>query len=291
MDDNNKLGLEELRESFSKIYDGPDRLQREYEILKEAERLNIPIDTYRRLYELRSEEPIEPYPKPKHWRQIPKDWAKWYIHLPRKKKLTLLRKGSFWLIRQTIVITAVVALGRYFWEAPKREKQAHYQAWQIINSAKGQRTNAGRINALQDLNNDGVSLRGLDANQAYLERINLANAYLRYANFKQANVSRANLSKANLNNSDLSYSNLTYSNFTYADLNKANLSYANLVSINLSKANLQYTYLYGADLSDANLSDVENLTPEQVKQAKNWEKAKYSEEFRKQLGLPPEPTK
>lgn len=26
--------------------------------------------------------------------------------------------------------SSVLALGCYIWEAPKREKQAHYQAWQ-----------------------------------------------------------------------------------------------------------------------------------------------------------------
>ncbi len=33
---------------------------------------------------------------------------------------------------------------------------------------------------------------------------------------------------------------------------------------------------------------VQGLTPEQVKEANNWEKADYDPEFRKQLGLPPQ---
>lgn len=44
---------------------------------------------------------------------------------------------------------------------------------------------------------------------------------------------------------------------------------------NLSKANL----------SEANFQGVYGLQPDQVKRAKNWEKAKYDEEFRKKLGL------
>jgi hypothetical protein len=46
-----------------------------------------------------------------------------------------------------------------------------------------------------------------------------------------------------------------------------------------------------ANLSDADLRFAKNLTPEQVKEANNWEKAKYHEEFRKLLGLPSEPSK
>ncbi|WP_442941780.1 pentapeptide repeat-containing protein [Nostoc sp.] len=56
------------------------------------------------------------------------------------------------------------------------------------------------------------------------------------------------------------------------------------------------TNFKGANLSDADLSDtyfigVKNLTPEQVKSAKNWDKAIYTEDFRAKLGLPPEPAK
>jgi uncharacterized protein YjbI with pentapeptide repeats len=52
-------------------------------------------------------------------------------------------------------------------------------------------------------------------------------------------------------------------------------SFADFQGINLTNANLE-----GLDLRY-----VENLTPEQVKAAKNWEKAYYSDEFKKKLGL------
>ncbi|MEG4506812.1 pentapeptide repeat-containing protein [Microcoleus sp. F6_B4] len=52
------------------------------------------------------------------------------------------------------------------------------------------------------------------------------------------------------------------------------------MSANLSGANLS-----DADLSLANLSGAKNLTPEQVKSAKNWQKARYDEDFHKKLGL------
>ncbi|MUH00364.1 hypothetical protein F7734_52090 [Scytonema sp. UIC 10036] len=49
--------------------------------------------------------------------------------------------------------------------------------------------------------------------------------------------------------------------------------------------------LSGANLRGANLSNAKDLTPKQVKSANNWKQAKYTEEFRAKLGLPPEPAK
>ena len=45
----------------------------------------------------------------------------------------------------------------------ERVKQSHYAAWQLVNSAQGQIVSGGRIDALQDLNKDHVSLVGLSA--------------------------------------------------------------------------------------------------------------------------------
>jgi hypothetical protein len=42
----------------------------------------------------------------------------------------------------------------------------------------------------------------------------------------------------------------------------------------------------GVYLSDANLIGAYGINSEQVKLASNWQKAKYSLEFRKKLGLP-----
>ncbi|ACB49400.1 hypothetical protein cce_0048 [Crocosphaera subtropica ATCC 51142] len=40
-----------------------------------------------------------------------------------------------------------------------------------------------------------------------------------------------------------------------------------------------------ANLKDANLTEILWMTPEQIKQAYNWETAKYDPDFKKQLGL------
>jgi BTB/POZ domain-containing protein KCTD9 len=257
---NNPPTIDELRNSFNRVYHGPDRLQREYELAMEAERLGVPLDTYRRLYELRGEEHIDPYPKPKKWWCAPSDWGKWVWHLPPKKKLALSRKGVVKLVQSGVIVTVALALSRYVWEAPKREKLAHYQAWQMINSAAGQKTSGGRINALQDLNKDGVSLQGLDANGANLERIKLQNANLSYANLSYAILWGTNLSYADLGNTKLSNANLSYANLSYANLNDADLGHAilgaaNLINTKFLNANLTNANLWGTNLSNADLGN------------------------------------
>ncbi|MBW4599842.1 MAG: pentapeptide repeat-containing protein [Calothrix sp. FI2-JRJ7] len=309
---------EDLGESFNRVYHGPDRLRREYELVMESERLGVPLDTYRRLYELRGEEAIDAYPKPENWWYTPGDWSKWIWHLPPKKKLALGKKGVVKLVQSGVILTIAIGIGRYVWEAPKREKLAHYQAWQMINSAAGQKTSGGRIQALQDLNKDGVSLQGLDVSGAYLAGINLQKANLWYANLSNANLSNANLSNANLKFANLSKAGLGEANLvganlaganlsnTYsrsANLSNANLFGANLSNANLSNANLSNANLSNANLSNANLSDTtincykeyctnfkgaEGITLEQIKQASNWQSACYTPEFREELGLPPE---
>lgn len=160
--------------------------------------MGVPLDTYRRLYKLRKEEPIPPFPKPQKWWHVPREWAKCVWHLPPKKKLSLSRKGVVSIIQNGAILTIAIALGQYLLEAPKRVKQSHYQAWQMINSATGQKTSGGRIEALQDLVKDGVSLQGLDVSGAYLEGIKLQNASLLGADLSGANLEDANFSEANL---------------------------------------------------------------------------------------------
>jgi len=85
--------------------------------------------------------------------------------------------------------------------------------------------------------------------------------------------------------------NLDGANLQKADLRKANLQEANLFGANLQKADLRRTNLREADLRKANLreaslSGANGLTAPQVKQAKNWKMAFYSDDFLKELGLP-----
>jgi uncharacterized protein YjbI with pentapeptide repeats len=65
----------------------------------------------------------------------------------------------------------------------------------------------------------------------------------------------------------------------------ANLSGADLSYIDFGFSDFQGINLTNCDLEGSNLRFVKNLTPKQVKAAKNWEKVEYSDEFRKKLGL------
>ena len=173
--------------------------------------------------------------------------------------------------RFSVITSVVIGISVYWWEAPEREKQAenqrkakHYQAWQVINAAYGKRSNSGRIDALKDLNEDGVSLMGTNLSNAYLPNIELIKSDLRDANLSGANLDNAefsgadlrlaNFSGARLRRANLSAARLSIANFSESILLMADLSEAILIETNLSGANLGAADLSGAELNDANLS-------------------------------------
>lgn len=158
------------------------------------------------------------------------------------------------ILQSVDALSMVVALILFIKEAPDRRKQFHYQAWSTVDAAHGVKVSYARVLALQDLNEDGVSLRGVDAIGAELVAINLSRANLSETKLSEADLSNANLSHANLNNANLSQAKLSGAN-----LSDANLSFARLSQVNLSSANLSGANLICADLSNANMSGV-NLT-------------------------------
>ncbi|MBE9200758.1 MULTISPECIES: pentapeptide repeat-containing protein [unclassified Nodularia (in: cyanobacteria)] len=174
-------------------------------------------------------------------------------------------------------ISLVVALVLFIKEAPDRRKQFHYQAWGTVDAAHDVKVSYARILALQDLNEDGVSLRGLDAPGAELVDINLSHANLSKANLMESDLTNANLSYANLDNANLSQVKLSGANLSHAklgfsrlikaNLNSANLSNANLICADLSDANLNGANLRDASLSGANLAGA-YLTGANLKNAK-----------------------
>src|SRR5947208_8451834 len=94
--------------------------------------------------------------------------------------------------------TVLIAVIFYFAESGDRKKQKHYQAWQVINTAQGKGGSGGRIEALQELNMDGIPLVGVEAVGAFLHGIRL----------HHANLLRCDLQGADLRMSDLSDTNL-----------------------------------------------------------------------------------
>jgi uncharacterized protein YjbI with pentapeptide repeats len=137
----------------------------------------------------------------------------------------------------------------YFAETGDREKQKHYQAWQVINTAQGKGGSGGRKEALQELVADRVDLVGVDVSDAFLMRVqlrraNLARASLRGADlrmgvFDQADLEYADLSSANIRKGSLVKADLSYANFADSDLNGCNLAEANCEDADFNRADLR----------------------------------------------------
>ena len=144
---------------------------------------------------------------------------------------------------ESIAITSAALL--FFLEISERRKQDRYNAWHVINSATGQRASGGRIEALEDLNKDGVDLEGIVLSDADLSGVKLAFGKLRRANLESSQVDLADFTGA-----DLVQANLSEANLAGASLVKASLTRAILV-----KANLKDAVLTGADLEDAVLTE------------------------------------
>jgi uncharacterized protein YjbI with pentapeptide repeats len=135
--------------------------------------------------------------------------------------------------------------------------------------------------------------------------VDLRGANLRWANLGGANLEGADLGGANLRDASLHGADLGGANLRGADLGRANLRDANLRDANLEgailgDAILGDAILEGAILGDAILGDailegailegailegVKGFTPNQIKQATNWEQAFYDYPLGEQLGL------
>ncbi len=133
---------------------------------------------------------------------------------------------------------------------------------------------------LSQANLSGADIDGSDLSKAKLNEADLVKTYMRQAHLQDADLSQANLSGADIDGSDLSRAKLNGVRFIKTYMPKAQLQKADLSQANLSEANID-----GADLSRANLQGAKNLNLDQVKRAKNWDKAIYDDEFRKKLGL------
>ena len=114
-------------------------------------------------------------------------------------------------------------------------KAANYQAWQVVNSAQGKGGSGGRLDALQDLVRNGVTLAGVRLDDAWLEGIRLRGANLTLASLRSTILRGAGLRGANLQGADL----------TGADLRGAILKGAEMAGASLAAAELG-----GADLTD-----------------------------------------
>jgi len=144
----------------------------------------------------------------------------------------------------------------YFTESGDRVKQRHYQAWQVINTAQGKGGSGGRIEALQELNEDGVPLVGVDASSAFLQGIRLEHASLIRADFNAADLRGAQLEGDNFGDADLHFANFRAAKLAGSSFAGANLADADLLGAELNRADLNDADLTDADLRSADLAGV-----------------------------------
>ena len=150
----------------------------------------------------------------------------------------------------------LIAVIFYFSESGDRLKQKHYQAWQVINTAQGKGGSGGRVEALQELNADGVPLVGVDVSGAFLQSIHLQGARLVRSNFSGTDLRDSDFASADFSDADLHYANFRQSNLHNAHFQHAHLDKADLWGADLSGADLSGAEIDSVDLRFANLADV-----------------------------------
>jgi hypothetical protein len=182
------------------------------------------------------------------------EWAAWFL--------------GRWVLLEVLeycgTLSILVGVIFYFAGTRDRREQKHYQAWQVINTAQGKSGNGGRVDALQDLNADGIPLVAVDlSGNAFLRNINLPDADLH-----RADISGSDMRSAVLRRADLSDATLIYTNFRGTDLSSARLNDSDLTNADLSSA-----ILVGADLSEAIL-DKADLRNADLSAIANWKSIK-----------------
>jgi len=196
------------------------------------------------------EERKRPHPWTDRKRTIP-GWSVPFVALDWVFEWTafLLSKWAFLEVLEYVgTLSILVAVFFYFHDSGNRIKQRHYQAWQVINTAQGKGGSGGRVEALQELNHDGVPLVGVDVSGAFLWGVQLGRARLLRSNFSAADARNSDFKDADLQDSDLHSANFRYSTFQNASLLRAQMDDADFEGADLSHADLS-----GATLDDTDL--------------------------------------
>jgi hypothetical protein len=168
----------------------------------------------------------------------------------------------------------LIAVIFYFAESGDRLKQKHYQAWQVIDMAEGKGGNGGRIEALEELNADGVSLVGVNLSSAFLMGVRLPKGKLARANFDAADARRAELTGANVEDASLRGANFREArlggvSFARSVLSDADFTGANLKNVDLTGANLENADLRDAEMDGAKWGGIQSVKGTNVLGVKN----------------------
>ena len=187
----------------------------------------------------------------------------------------VLSQWSFLEVLQYLgSFSILVAVIFYFSESSDRLKQKHYQAWQVINTAQGKGGSGGRIEALQELNMDGVPLVGVDVSGAFLQGVHLPRAKMVRSNLNAVDARNSNFAGTDFTFADLRSGNFRESNmsgvkFAGTDLNNADLCAANLSGAVLNGATLDAADLGKADLRNIQWQNIKSLQGTNLWQVRN----------------------
>lgn len=202
--------------------------------------------------------PYDPRPHPGSWAanraRVRRGWTAPFQFL---EWLTALAAYylSHWSLLEVLEyagrFTVLVAVIIYFLEAPDRRKQKHYQAWQVINSAAGKGGNGGRKDALEELNDDKVSLVAVELDRAFLQGLRLPGGDLHFASMQSCDLRDCNLRRANLAGAALRGSNLRNADLRDMRAAGADLSGCDLAGARLAGADLTRADLSGSDMEHA----------------------------------------
>ena len=118
-------------------------------------------------------------------------------------------------------------------------KTSRLEAWRVLDLANGKETSYARIQALTDLNENGVSLEGLDAPHADLNYINLEGADLSRATLTKTQFQQAKLRQACFASAIIHECNFSFSDLRRAEFYNSKAKGANFCRARLRKASFQ----------------------------------------------------
>jgi uncharacterized protein YjbI with pentapeptide repeats len=138
--------------------------------------------------------------------------------------------------------------------AEDARKSRHYVAWQTLNSAYGKPGNAGREDALVELNRDGVSLNAvnLGGGARFSASLILTNAEMMFAVFPDAAFEFPNFKRANIASSAFLRSTCLGGIFKKTDLSDSSMFMAEFYMCDFQEAKLFNSHLTNTALKYCN---------------------------------------
>ena len=158
-------------------------------------------------------------------------------------------KPRAWLAAVFRILEAlliIIPLWQYVLGGPDRRRSKHYQAWQVIALAGERGGDGGRRQALQDLHEDGIPLRGVEISGAVMDSLDLPGASLKWARFENTNLTNASLRAATFGRA-----RLDTARFINSDLQGADLSMASAAGAAFNGTALCGALFIGTDLKGA----------------------------------------